>query len=367
MLFPYIYVPHQMEKMQEFIDFIFWEVWCKAPIGLEFDADLFNNKPDLREVLSFFGFSAKAPERGKAFYKDIKAIYLLFSPLPTDDINQLKQWYVGNNDVEKVCSNDPATQMIRYVDFPIDHKDLRDQLALFFKELYSEALLGLAALKQRIGSIDDHYLAFVTTNKTGKCPFCGIGDLLGQYTSRREAYDHYLPKALYPFNSINFRNLVPACHHCNSSYKTSKDPACTSKDPIGTAQRRTVFYPYSTTAYNIELLVTLQHSDIANLTPADINLQFGPVALDEKIDTWKLVYGIEERYKEKLCAENDGKYWLIQVFDEWQYDGKSPADFLTTLTRHATKRPYAECNFLKKPFLDACEQAGIFNVVKNIT
>ena len=30
MLFPYKYVPHQMEKMQEFIDFIFYEVWCKA-------------------------------------------------------------------------------------------------------------------------------------------------------------------------------------------------------------------------------------------------------------------------------------------------------------------------------------------------
>ncbi len=27
--------------------------------------------------------------------------------------------------------------------------------------------------------------------------------------SNPEAYDHYLPKSLYPFNSINFRNLVP--------------------------------------------------------------------------------------------------------------------------------------------------------------
>ena len=31
MLFPYAYVPHSMEKMQEFIDLIFFEVWCKAP------------------------------------------------------------------------------------------------------------------------------------------------------------------------------------------------------------------------------------------------------------------------------------------------------------------------------------------------
>lgn len=29
MLFQYTYVPHQMEKMQAFIDFIFFEVWCR--------------------------------------------------------------------------------------------------------------------------------------------------------------------------------------------------------------------------------------------------------------------------------------------------------------------------------------------------
>ena len=28
MLFPYTYVPHSMEKMQEYIDFIFYQVWC---------------------------------------------------------------------------------------------------------------------------------------------------------------------------------------------------------------------------------------------------------------------------------------------------------------------------------------------------
>lgn len=97
MLFAYIYVPHQMEKMQKFIDFIFLEVWCKAPIGLAFGPDLFNKKSDLREVLSFFGFAAKAPERGKVFYKNIKSIYQFFAPLPANEIDQLKQWYVGNS------------------------------------------------------------------------------------------------------------------------------------------------------------------------------------------------------------------------------------------------------------------------------
>lgn len=361
MLFPYTYVPHQMEKMQAFIDFIFHEVWCKAPVGLVFHPDLFAGNSDLKEVMSEFGFSAKAAERGKTFYKDVKEIYELFAPLSAQEIDQLKRWYQGNNDLEKVCANDPATQLGRYADIAVNHKNLADQLGFFFKELYSQSLLGLAALRKKIGDIDDHYQAFVQTNKAGKCPFCGINDLLGEYHSKREAYDHYLPKVLYPFNSINFRNLVPACHHCNSSYKTSKDPAYTPKDPARAVHRRAVFYPYKTTPHSIQLQIDLQHSDIDKLTLADITLQFGPAAITQEIDTWKEVYDIEERYKSKLCTESDGKAWLTQVLDEWRELGKDPQDFLKTLAFNTGKRPFTDCNFLKQPFLDACRRKGIFN------
>lgn len=359
MLFPYTYVPHEMERMQTFIDFIFHDVWCKAPIGLVFHPDLFEDNPDLKEVMVEFGFSAQAAERGKAFYKDVKAIYELFASLSPQEIDQFKQWYQGNNDLEKVCTNDATAHLVRYADIPVAHKGLAEQLATFFKGLYSQSLLDLAALRAKIGDIDDHYQTFVQTNKAGKCPFCGINDLLGEYHSKREAYDHYLPKALYPFNSINFRNLVPACHHCNSSYKTSKDPAYTPKDPARAVQRRAVFYPYKTVPHTIELQVVLHQPDIDKLSPADITLQFGPAAITEELGTWKDVYGIEERYKNKLCGENDGKYWLTQVLDEWKEDGRDPTEFMTTLARQAQKRPYADCNFLRKPFLDACKKIGV--------
>lgn len=353
MLFPYTYVPHQMEKMQEFIDFIFHEVWCKAPVGLIFHPDLFEGNPDLKEVMTEFGFSGQAAERGKAFYKDVKAIYKLFAPLSAQEIDQFKQWYQGNNDLEKVCANDPAAHLVRYADIAVAYKDIGEQLAVFFKGLYSQSLLDLAALRAKIGDIDDHYRAFVSTNKAGKCPFCGIGDIKGEHHSKREAYDHYLPKALYPFNSINFRNLAPACHECNSTYKLSKDPA---HNPAG---RRKAFYPYAAAGQTIDIQVTLQHSDIDCLTLSDITLQFGPAAINQEIDTWKDVYDIEERYKAKLCGKNDGKYWLTQVLDECQAYDKQPTDILNMRAQQAQTRPYADCNFLRKPFLDACQQIGI--------
>lgn len=357
MLFPYTYVPHQMEKMQAFIDFIFHEVWCKAPTSGPFDLSLFDAYAELREVMEAFYYSdAKSAD---FFYGHVERIYGLFSALTDVQINQFQQWYQGNNDLEKVCANDPAAMLVRYADFPVELSALADQLAGFFKKLYSH--LDIAALKAKIGDIDDHYQTFVQTNKTGKCPFCGINDLLGEYHSKREAYDHYLPKALYPFNAINFRNLVPACHHCNSSYKTSKDPAHTPKDPAGAIHRRVVFYPYKAAAHSIELQITLQHSDITKLTPVDITLQFGPAAIAQEIDTWKDVYGIEERYKDKLCTESDGKAWLAQVLDEWKELGRDPQEYLQTLAFNAQKRPYTDCHFLKKPFLEACQQLGLFD------
>ena len=357
MLFPYIYVSHKMEKMQVFIDFIFHEVWCKAPANGPFSLHLFDANAELREVMEAFYYSDA--QGADFFYCHVERIYGLFSALNAAQINQFQQWYEGNNDPEKVCANDPAAHLVRYADIAVAYKSLGEQLAAFFKGLYSQSLLDLAALRAKIGDIDDHYQTFVSTNKAGKCPFCGVNDLLGEYHSKREAYDHYLPKALYPFNSINFRNLVPACHHCNSSYKTSKDPAYNPKDPAAAVPRRAIFYPYTATPYVIELQVTLRNSDVARLTPADVDMTFGPAALKEKIATWKDVYGIEERYKAKLCGENDGKYWLTQVLDECQAYNKQPADILAMRAQQAQSRPYADCNFLRQPFLEACRQIGV--------
>lgn len=239
MLFPYQYVPHQMEKMQSFINFIFYQVWCRAPKSDAFNLDLFDANPKLKEVMTAFFYGDT--RGGDFFYGGVERIYNLFAQLTRAEIAQIQRWYMANNDIKKICANDPALHIARYADIQAKYPKLSQELASFFKGLYSKDFLGLKALKEKIGDIDDHYKAFMDTNRIGKCPFCGITDMQGIYHTTREAYDHYLPKVLYPFNSINFYNLVPTCHHCNSSYKTSKDLAFTPKDPAGAVHRRKVF------------------------------------------------------------------------------------------------------------------------------
>lgn len=199
----------------------------------------------------------------------------------------------------------------------------------------------------------------MSVNEPAKCPFCGFNDMLTEYHTKREAYDHYLPKNLYPFNSINFRNLAPACHHCNSSYKTSKDPAFTPKDPTKMVARRKVFYPYANHAYNIDIKIDLKNTDVDKLTSDDIEIEYGPASLNEEIETWKDVYGIEERYKAK-CYSADAKDWLEQVRILKQAHGLDPNAYLHTLNEQTKISPFANSNFFKKAFLEGCDRAGLF-------
>lgn len=352
MLFAYTYVPHAIEKMQEFIDFIFFDVWCKAPGSGDFRLELFDANAELKELMKVFYYGDT--QGGDFFYGHVERIYGLFAPLTPAQIDQLKQWYQANNDIERVCGNDTAVQIARYADVAAIHPDLSKQLASFFKGLYSQQLLDLKVLRERIGEIDEHYRAFMRVNSAGKCPFCGLGDIKGVHHTRREAYDHYLPKALYPFNSINFRNLAPACHECNSSYKLSKDPV------FSAAGRRKAFYPYANVTHEIELAVDLATPDVDRLTAEDVELIFGPAVVNEEIETWREIYGIDERYKAKLCS-SDAKDWLEQVRVMRDSGAMDPAAWLATVRQQADKAPIANCNFLKRAFLESCNKAGLFD------
>lgn len=354
MLFPFKYVPHELENLQGFIDWIFDEVWCKAPAGGDFRLELFDANSDLKNIMKslYYGDS----KIGDFFYTQIEKIYGCFSQLSPPQVSQLQRWYHGNNDIEKICAIDPSVEIVRYSELDTFDTGLCKLLRVFFKGLYSNRLLTLKIIEEKVGKVKDHYKTMMSAQDIKEvCPFCGIMPLRGANHTKREAYDHYLPKAKYPFSSINFRNLAPACNECNTSYKGAKDPLHT-EDNI----RRKAFYAYSTDSYEITVSVELATKDVTRIVPDDISLKFAPSELAEEIDTWREVYGIDERYTAKCCSDGNANYWYTQVMDEWKEAERPPPAFMKTLARDTQRAPYKEDNFIKKAFLEGCERKGLF-------
>jgi hypothetical protein len=116
-------------------------------------------------------------------------------------------WYDNNNDIEALCANDPHKVPGTYSDFEAINSALASGLKTFCLSLFTD-VIHLKAITRRTGEIQAHYDAFLIANDEGKCPYCGYGDIKGQHHSTREAYDHFLPKGIYPFNSVNFKNLI---------------------------------------------------------------------------------------------------------------------------------------------------------------
>lgn len=351
MLFAYKYVFHSMEKMQEYIDYIFFDLWCKASLR-PYKIDLFDGNKELKEIITEFHYSSTTG--GDFFIRKIEEIYEIFQSLPSSDIEKLKKWYKANNNIEKLCAKDPSTVPVTYNELENFNKELSGKLESFFKKLYGTEILSLKPLSLKIGKIDEHYDSFMKNNNKGKCPYCGINDIKGIHHSKREAYDHYLPKSTYPFNSINFKNLVPMCNECNSSYKLAKDPLHDSEN-----NRRKAFYSYILVRPKINIELEIKTKDIISITPEDIDIKINSGNHEEEVQTWKELFGIEERYKAKCTSESDGKYWFTQVQDECQNYNMTPEKFLNIKINEAEKNPLSDTNFLRKPFLVACKNKNL--------
>ncbi|AMV31707.1 hypothetical protein VN12_06270 [Pirellula sp. SH-Sr6A] len=355
MLFNYRYVTHDIEKFQTWLHHLVKSVWCRN--GGVYSLSLLH--PDLKAVIEEIA-------NDDSITKDhldgpIKTIDAIFqSQLTQAQRAQMSQWYDHNNDIETLCGNDPSKSPGTYADVRAINADLETVLKAFCKCLFSD-VIHLKAVSSRTAAIEHHYDAFVTENDEGKCPYCGYNDIKGLNNTKKEAYDHFLPKGTYPFNSVNFKNLALMCHECNSSYKLQKDPL-RHIDPIRKAAggtRRKAFYSFANVAPTITISMTIASSDVNKLSPSEIALTVDAAGRDEELESWMDVYGIEERYKAKLCAKNDGKYWLVQAIEECANGGTTPQKIVEKIEQNANSNPWAEINFLKFPFLQACKDSGL--------
>lgn len=358
MLFPYTYIQHPMEKMHEFIAFIFNEVWCKATEE-EYGIHLFEPMPELNMImieLNRLDLADKLKDgAGKFFYESVNEIFNEFEKLASDDIEQYKSFFDENNMIEELCSGATDINPVTYEQLNPDENALDDKIRQFFKKLYSSGFFDLKFVKDSVGSsIGEYYRAFVRENNDGTCPFCGLLPLDGEYDPTREAFDHYLPKGKYPFNSVNLKNLAPSCYKCNSGNKLDQDPIHDKSD-----NRRKAFYPFSQTQSDITITITVNDRNWSPPTPEKFSVNIQSINFQEETITWNELFRIEQRYASKCCKKDGGLNWLNRVLNEHQNYNLTRQQMLAAELQSANSSPWVDANFLKKAFLEGCDQAEL--------
>lgn len=351
MLFPYKNIEHNISRLQNWIDYLFMNVWCNAKS--EYDIELLAGCPELKKIVEEEAWK-EDPKKKEIDYLTgpISNIYDLFkTELTWKQRKQIKRWYRRSKNLEKVCENIKFFNPIERKIIKKFSKKLDEEIYSFYKNLF-EHVLDLAVIKGRNGTLKNHYDDFIKINNAGICPFCGLSTLRSYEMEGHEAYDHYLPKETYPFYAINFKNLVPCCHDCNSIHKSRNSPIFLNN------KKGRAFYPYSKSITKIELEIEVDISNYTDYGHKHIQINVYGERDKDKIQTWFNLYKIEKRYKDELTNDGVGKYWLVEFLEE--LDEKGRKDEFDRLKKKNENSRFREKNFLKIPFLESCKNAGLF-------
>ncbi|WP_169091427.1 HNH endonuclease [Paenibacillus sp. PL91] len=215
-----------------------------------------------------------------------KTIYDHVSSLEATDRQLFCQRVIESNQIEKICRGEyrPQAFIGKSTGIDVTLKEL-------FLDLYNQVLDGAPFQENANTKLRDHFNQFCDINvDITLCPICGIGELKKSQDETRDQYDHYLPKSLYPFSSINFYNLVLCCKECNS-FEAKGD-----KDTIAVSTGK-LFFPYDDNHKGISLAVNVKH-DNPDIEKIDWELIFNiPDNKNDEIESWKTIYSIESRYQ----------------------------------------------------------------------
>lgn len=370
MIFTYQYIKHDIEKLQEFLDFLFYDVWLVAE-GV-FNFSKLDDNDELKKICE--KLELEDTEWGNFFNGRIAWIYDEFAKINDDNFKlELIDFYHNNNNIEALCSNKILTPLA-YSELKARYPDLEKAINSFYSKLYgSESPFNLDAFGQLSKKLlKSHYKDFVDKNNDGICPFCGLNSIDGNIVSTKDAYDHYLPKSIYPFNSINFKNLSPMCYKCNSGNKSTNDPIEHIKG------RKLAFYPYANNHPEIEFTFQLLSNNIKSLTPSDYALSINAPTNNEELETWKRIFKTDRkyqadgsveyygRYDELICNKHRAKEWYEDIYDYYEnaksITGIEDADkYYEKVIKATTRNPKSIENTIKRKFLEECKTKGLFN------
>ena len=343
MIYSYIFIPHKVIKAQSFVNYIVLEILCKASkkgMPADFDENIVINK--YKKLIQNIN-----PDYIKIPINN--AYQICKDPNNFHIIKLLKKTLHSNINIKGIC--DSKIKPVLYSDIKKTNKELANNISSFCTYLYTE-VFKLKPCIDLYGEIRDHYVEFSIKNglKNKRCPFCGIARMESEFSSKREAYDHFFPKEQYPFISVHFANLAPMCHSCNSSYKGRKNPIDVHKKGI----HKKVFYPYFNYG-KINFTIEINNIRLDSIQPNEINVINILNGYDEEIESWEDIFDIKERYKSIYAG--GASSWFEEVRIATNNFGMTYKDYKD----HLNVNYYIDENFMKLAFLEACETKGLIN------
>lgn len=265
MLRTYTPIIHPISSLHKMLEHLVCEVWCKASDEIVCNDLLEEEFRKLYEHLDWLK-------------KDTDIIYEKSKKLSVDERKIIVEAFYSNNDIESLCNGTVK---------PVELGTLPNVFQVEVKSLLENFYSRLLDIKQVPGEKLDYYNQLIKTNNYNTCPVCGLANIETPESKYIEDYDHFFPKAHYPFVAVNFKNLVPTCDKCNKKHKSSNKPL----DNNGKA-----YYPFESERPPIQVNIQLNKIDFdkeEKLTESPTFIFSGD---SEKNSTWNWLYNIEDRY-----------------------------------------------------------------------
>ena len=343
MLRVYKPITHPLFKLHLMVEHLVCEVWCKAD-----DKDCLTKiQPDFLIIVNAYDWLRDA----------ILAIYSECKLLSIPEKESISTAFKVNNKIEELCNGTTKPTAIDKLPKVVQEK-MNPLFIRFYEDLLERAKVP--------GNKIDYYRELYKQNRFYFCPCCGYVPFESNLSHVREAFDHYLPKSIYPFSSVNCENLVPLCYKCNSDRKKEKDPILGG---------RRAYYPFQNAATNIKIEITFSDDFIKSLYNI-IVLEIAPEPTDkqefeikltsdmqDKVDTWNDLFEINERYYDRV---NSFTFSFLNMLKRYYRAWKTMDQtwtFANTVNFYIADfeiDKYLEEKFLKIPFMNGLMRSKEF-------
>ncbi|MEJ7822790.1 MAG: hypothetical protein WKF85_10740, partial [Chitinophagaceae bacterium] len=258
--------------------------------------------------------------------------FLICKGLDRRNIKLLKTAVHNNNKIRELCNGD--IEPIKYKQIESIDTNLSMAIKTFCNSLY-DYCLDLAPFYNTYEDTNTYYKKMVQKSKTCRC--CGIGHVLTKFHSHRGALDHYLPKSIYPFSSLNFKNLIPICEYCNAKYKLGKDTLCETKNKGKKSETNTrvkAFYPFSRIKFDIDITIKFVGiKSVKSIEPENVDIDLQCEGYEQQIATWNRIFGIKENYKAECCTEEMLLHFEEQYMADMNY-GQTHEQYIEKLKKN---------------------------------